>query len=42
MGKGDKKNVEIFSEHLSDVFSPNNNDQDQGVEKDLAMPIQSQ
>jgi len=32
----------LFAEHLSDVFSPNNNDQDQEVEQDVATPIQSQ
>jgi hypothetical protein len=34
--------AELFAEHLSEVFSPHNNDQDQEAEQDLATPIQSQ
>ena len=33
---------ELFAEHLSEVFSPHNNDKDQEVEQDLATPIQTQ
>jgi hypothetical protein len=40
--KSDKEKAEIFAEHLSEVFSPHNNDQDQEVQQDLAVPIQSQ
>jgi len=40
--RSDKKKAELFAEHLSEVFSPHNNDQDQEVEQDLATPIQSQ
>ena len=40
--KSDKENAEIFAEHLSEVFSPHNNDEDQEVEQDLPTPIQSQ
>jgi len=40
--KGDKEKAELFAEHLSEVFSPHNNDQNQGVEQDLATPIQLQ
>jgi hypothetical protein len=40
--KSDKEKAELFAEHLSEVFSPNNNDQDQEVEQDLATPFQSQ
>jgi len=36
--KGNKG--KLFAEHLSEVFSPHNNDQDQEVEQDLATPIQ--
>ena len=42
MAKGDKENFEIFSEYLSEVFSPHNNDQDQEVEQEIAMSIQLQ
>jgi len=34
--------AELFAEHLSEVFSPHNNGQDQEAEQDLATPIQSQ
>jgi hypothetical protein len=40
--KSDKEKTELFAEHLSVVFSPHNNDQDQEVKQDLATPIQSQ
>jgi len=40
--KSDKEKAELFAEHLSKVFSPQNNDQDQKVKQDLATPIQSQ
>jgi hypothetical protein len=40
--KSDKEKADLFAEHLSEVFSPHNNDQDQEVEQDLATPIQSQ
>jgi hypothetical protein len=40
--KSDNEKFGIFAEHLSEVFSPHNNDQDQEVEQDLAMHIQSQ
>jgi len=36
-----RKKAELFAEHLSEVFAPHNNDQDQGVEQDLATPVQS-
>jgi len=39
--KSDKEK-ELFAEHLFEVFSPHNNDQDQEMEQDLATPIQSQ
>jgi len=32
----------LLAEHLSEVFSPHNNDQDQEVEQDLATPNESQ
>ena len=32
--KSDKEKAEIFAEHLSEVFSPQNYDQDQEVEQD--------
>jgi hypothetical protein len=32
----------LIAEHLSEVFSPHNNDQAHEVEQDLATPIQSQ
>jgi len=38
----DKEKTELFAEHLSEVFSPHNNDQDQEVEQDVATAIQSQ
>jgi CRISPR/Cas system-associated protein Cas5 (RAMP superfamily) len=37
--KCDQENVELFAEHLSEVFSPHNNEQDQEVEQELATPI---
>jgi gamma-glutamylcysteine synthetase len=40
--KSDKEKAELFAEHLSEVFSQHNNDQDQEVEQDLATAIQSQ
>ena len=41
--KSDQEKAElVFAEHLSEVFSPHYNDQDQEVEQDLATPIQSQ
>ena len=40
--KSDKEKTELFAKHLSEVFSPQNNDQGQEVEQDLATPIQSQ
>jgi hypothetical protein len=40
--KSDKEKVALFAEHLSEVLSPHNNDQDQEVEQDLAAAIQSQ
>jgi hypothetical protein len=40
--KSDSEKFGLFAEHLSEVFSPQNNDQDQEAEEDLAMSIQSQ
>jgi hypothetical protein len=40
--KSEKEKDELFAEHLSEVFSPHNNDQDQEVEQGLATPIQLQ
>ena len=40
--KSDKEKVEIFAEHLREVFSLHYNDQDQEDKQDPAMPIQSQ
>jgi hypothetical protein len=40
--KSDKERAELFAGHLSEVFPPHNNDQDQEVEQDPAAPIQSQ
>jgi hypothetical protein len=40
--KSDKKKAELSAEHLSKVFSPHSNDQNQEVEQDIATPIQSQ
>jgi hypothetical protein len=37
MGKNDKEIVDLFAEHLSEVFSIHNNDQDQEVKQDLAI-----
>ena len=31
--KSDKEKAELFAEHLSEVFSPHNNDQDQEVKQ---------
>jgi len=39
--KSDKEKAELFTEHLTEVFSPHNN-QDQEVEQDLATLIHSQ
>jgi len=41
-GCSDKEKAELFAEHLPEVFSPYNNDQDQEVEQDLATSIQWQ
>jgi hypothetical protein len=40
--KSEKGEAELFAEYLFEVFSSYNNDQSQGVEQDLATPIQSQ
>jgi hypothetical protein len=40
--KSDKEKDKLFAEHLSEVFSPHNNDQDQEVKQDLATHIQLQ
>jgi hypothetical protein len=40
--KSDEEKAELFAEHLSEVFSPHNNDQGQKVKQELATPIQSQ
>jgi len=40
--KSDKEKAGLLAEHLSEVFSPNDNDQNQEVEQDLTTPIQSQ
>ena len=37
--ESDKKIDGIFAEHLSEVFSPHNNDQDQDVEQDQLHPF---
>jgi len=37
--KSDKEKADLFAEHLSEVFSPHNNDPNQEVEQDLATPI---
>ena len=42
MGKKWQGKSWSFAEHLSEVFSPHNNDQAQEAEQDLATPIQSQ
>jgi len=42
MDKKRQEEAELFAEHLYAVFSPHNNDQEEGVEQDLAPPIQSQ
>jgi len=36
------KSDQLFAEHLSELLSPHNNDQDQKVEQDLVTSIQSQ
>jgi hypothetical protein len=38
--KSDKEKADLFAEHLSEVFTPHNNDLDQDVEQDLATHIQ--
>jgi hypothetical protein len=38
--KSDKEKADLFARHLSEVFSPHNNDPDQKVEHELATPIQ--
>jgi hypothetical protein len=40
--KSDKKKADLFAEHLSEVFTPHNSDQDQEVEQALATHIQPQ
>ena len=40
--KSDKENADLFAEHISQVFTPYNNDQNQGVEQELETPIQQQ
>jgi hypothetical protein len=42
LAKSDKEKPDLFAEHLSEVFSPPNNDPDQEVEHELATLIQSQ
>ena len=37
--KNDKEKAKLFAEHLSEVFSPHNNDPNPEVEQDLATPI---
>jgi len=37
--KSDKEKADLFAEHLSEVFSPHNNDPNPEVEQDLATPI---
>ena len=37
--KSDKVKADLFAEHLSEVFSPHNNDPNPEVEQDLATPI---
>jgi len=39
--KSDKEKAELFVEHLSEVFSPHNNDQDPDLERDLTTEKQS-
>ena len=41
-GQKSTRKTEIFAEQLSEVFCPQNYDQDQEVEQDLAAAIQSQ
>jgi hypothetical protein len=38
--KSNKEKADLFAEHLSEVFSPHNNDPDQEVEHELAKHIQ--
>ena len=38
--KSDKEKADLFAEHLSEVFSPHNNDQDPDVERDLTTHTQ--
>jgi hypothetical protein len=38
--KSDKEKADLFAEHLSEVFSPHNKDQDQDVERDLTTHTQ--
>jgi hypothetical protein len=38
--KSDKEKADLFAEHLSEVFSPHNNDQHPDVERDLATHTQ--
>ena len=38
----DKEKADLFAEHLSEVFTPHNNDQDKEVEQELETPIHQQ
>ena len=40
LAKSGEEKAELFAEHLSEVFSPRNNDQE--AEQGLVAPIQSQ
>jgi len=40
--KSDKEKADLFAEHLSEVFTPHNNHQNQKVEQELEIPIQQQ
>jgi len=40
--KSDKEKADLFAEHLSEVFTPHNNDQNQEVEQELEIPIHQQ
>ena len=40
--KSDKEKADLFAEHLPEVFTPHNNDQNQDVEQELENPIQQQ
>jgi len=42
MDKSEKEKDELFIYHLSEVFSPHNNDQDQEVEQDIATTVKWQ